>query len=320
MKVLITGATGLVGSEIVNLCKQNNITVHYLTTRKGKIQSQEGYRGFYWNPDSDEIDMTCFHGVTTIINLAGASISKRWTNSNKKKILDSRVKSLRTLRLGISKTKEPSITNIVSASAIGIYPNSLSNYYREDETSVDDSFLGKVVSTWEQEVDKFEELNMGVSKIRIGLVMSDKGGALPQMAKPVKYYVGASLGTGDQWQSWIHIQDLARIFLHVATKDLHGVYNAVAPNPVTNEKLTKEIAKVMDRPLLLPNVPKAILQLVLGDMSYILFASQRVSSKKIVETGFDFMYPNICRALENIFRDKEKYNSTNTLYHKEYCS
>ncbi|RTE53056.1 TIGR01777 family protein [Arenibacter aquaticus] len=320
MKVLITGATGLVGSEIVNLCKQNNITVHYLTTRKGKIQSQEGYRGFYWNPDHNEIDMACFHGVTTVVNLAGASISKRWTRSNKKKIVDSRVKSLKTLRLGISKLKNHNINTIVSASAIGVYPNSLSNYYREAETGVDDSFLGKVVSIWEQEVDKFREINMQVAKIRIGLVMSDKGGALPQMAKPVKYYVGASLGAGNQWQSWIHIQDLARIFLHVATKELHGVYNAVAPNPVTNEKLTKEIAKVLGRPLLLPNVPRAILQMVLGDMSYILFASQRVSSKKIVETGFDFMYPNICRALENIFRDKENYNPSDTLYHKEYCS
>lgn len=320
MKVLITGATGLVGSEIADLCKQNNIAIHYLTTSKGKIQTQEGYRGFYWNPDRDEIDVECFQGVTTIINLAGASISKRWTRSNKKKILDSRVKALKTLRLGISKTKGHNVKNIVSASAIGVYPNSLSNYYREGETSVDDSFLGKVVSTWEQEVDRFKEINVGTSKIRIGLVMSDKGGALPQMARPIKYYVGASLGAGSQWQSWIHIQDLARIFMHVATKELHGVFNAVAPNPVTNEKLTREIAKVLDRPLLLPNVPKAVLQMVLGEMSYILFASQRVSSKKITETGFDFIYPNICRALENIFRDKEKYKSTDTFYHKEYCS
>ncbi|HCO85945.1 MAG TPA: TIGR01777 family protein, partial [Arenibacter sp.] len=256
MKVLITGSTGLVGSEIVNLCKQNNISVNYLTTRKDKIVSQPNYKGFYWNPEKNEIDENCFNGVTTIINLAGSSISKRWTRSNKKKILNSRVKSLRTLLGAIPKVEPHSIKKIVSASAIGIYPNSLSQYYREDVEVVDDSFLGEVVSIWEKEVDAFEKLNIQTAKIRIGLVMSGKGGALPEMAKPVKYYVGAAMGSGNQWQSWIHLQDLGRLFLHVISKDLTGVYNAVAPNPVTNIKLTKEIARVLEKPLFLPNIPQ----------------------------------------------------------------
>src|SRR5690606_10381174 len=153
MKVLITGATGLVGSEIVNLCKQNNIPINYLTTNKNKIVSQANFNGFYWNPERNEIDADCFNGVTVIINLAGSSISKRWTRSNKKKILDSRVKALHTLSEAIP--KKHCIKTIVSASAIGIYPDSLSKYYREDVGEVDDSFLGKVVSNWEKEVDIF---------------------------------------------------------------------------------------------------------------------------------------------------------------------
>ena len=320
MKVLVTGATGLVGSEIVKLCKQNNISVNYLTTNKDKIVSQTGYNGFYWNPDKNEIDANCFSGVTTIINLAGSSISKRWTRKNKKRILNSRVKSLRTLLEAISKVKAHGIKTIVSASAIGIYPNSLSQYYREDVQEVDNSFLGEVVSIWEKEVDAFEKLNIKTAKIRIGLVMSNKGGALPEMAKPVKYYVGAAMGSGNQWQSWIHLQDLGRVFLHVISRDLTGVYNAVAPNPVTNVKLTKEIARVLDRPLFLPNIPRAVMHLVLGEMSYLLFASQRVSSKKIQDSGFDFIYPNICRALENIYLDKGGQTATDALYRNEFIS
>ena len=318
MKVLITGATGLVGSEIVNLCKQNNIPINYLTTNKNKIVSQANFNGFYWNPERNEIDADCFNGVTVIINLAGSSISKRWTRSNKKKILDSRVKVLHTLSEAIP--KKHCIKTIVSASAIGIYPDSLSKYYREDVGEVDDSFLGKVVSIGEKEVDVFEKFNIKIAKIRIGLVMSGKGGALPEMAKPVKYYLGAVMGSGNQWQSWIHLQDLGRLFLHVISKDLTGVYNAVAPNPVTNAKLTKEIARVLDRPLFLPNIPRSVMRLVLGEMSYLLFSSQRVSSKKIEDSGFDFIYPNICRALENIYLDKGGRSTMDALYSKEFIS
>lgn len=320
MKVLVTGATGLVGGEIVNLCKQNNISVNYLTTSKNKIVSQTGYNGYYWNPNKNEIDVDCLEGVSAIINLAGASISKRWTKNYKKKILNSRVNSLRTLLGAIPKDGSHGIKTIVSASAIGIYPNSLSQYYKEDEVRVDDSFLGEVVAVWEQVVDEFEKVNIKTAKIRIGLVMSNKGGALPEMAKPLKYYLGAAMGSGNQWQSWIHLQDLGRIFLQVMTKELTGIYNGVAPNPVTNVKLTKELAGVLDRPLYLPNIPQSLMRLVLGEMSYLLFVSQRVSCKKIEDTGFDFIYSNICRALENIYKEKGELATSDTLYQNEFVS
>ena len=128
------------------------------------------------------------------------------------------------------------------------------------------------------------------------------------------------MGCGNQWQSWIHLRDLGRLFLHVISKDLTGVFNAVAPNPVTNLKLTKEIARVLDRPLFLPNIPRSVMRLVLGEMSYLLFSSQRVSSKKIEDSGFDFIYPNICRALENIYLDKGDRSAMETLYRNEFIS
>jgi len=301
MKVLITGATGLVGQVIVEELKNRNIQVHYLTTSKEKIVTEEGYKGFYWNPSKGELDGKALEGVTEIINLAGATISKKWTTSYKREVLNSRLDSLKTLRKGLEKAGGHGVKAFVSASAIGIYPNSLTTFYEENETAVDDSFLGEVVAAWEKEIDTFNSFDFKVSKIRIGLVLSDKGGALPKMAQPVNNYVGAAFGSGHQWQSWVHIEDLAQMFLFVLEQGLKGTFNGVAPNPVTNSKLTKELAKVMKRPLILPNVPKVMMELVFGEMAYLLFASQRVSSKRIEKKGFQFQYRNICHALESFY-------------------
>lgn len=320
MKVLITGATGLVGSEIVRLYRQEGIALNYLTTRRDKILSQSGYQGYYWNPNKGEIDTSCFDGVTAIINLAGASISKRWTPSYKKIVLSSRINTLRTLYRALEEIDSSKIASFVSASAIGIYPHSYSNFYEEDDQRVDNSFLGEVVDAWEKEIDSFQRFDFKTSKIRIGLVLSNRGGALPEMAKPIQYYVGAAFGKGTQWQSWIHVNDLARMFIYAVENDLEGVYNGVGPNPVSNSKLVKEIAQVLGRPLFLPNIPQAIMKLVLGEMSYLLFASQRVSSKKIEEEGFVFKYPNIGSALEHIYlKDKDLYTVGST-HKKEYAS
>ncbi len=320
MKILITGATGLVGSAIVELCHKKNIDVNYLSTSKSKIVSNPNYKGFYWNPSKGEIDLECFEGITSIINLAGVSISKRWTESNKQAILNSRINSLKTLRSGVENVDSSKIESFISASAIGIYPDSLSNYYSEEEEAVDDSFLGSVVQAWEKEADTFKKFNFSVAKIRIGMVLSDKGGALPEMAKPINNYVGAAFGTGDQWQSWIHINDLSRMFLFVANNKLQGVYNGVAPNPVCNNKLIREIAKQLKKPLILPNIPEFPMKLILGEMSYILFASQRVSSKKMEEEGFNFHYPNICKALEGIYSDASKVKQDAPVSQTEFLS
>ncbi len=313
MKVLITGATGLVGREITRICNENNISVNYLTTNKRKVISEENYRGFYWNPSSGEIDLDCFEGVSAIINLAGASISKRWTAAYKEEILQSRLNSLKTLHKGIRSINSTNINSFVSASAIGIYPDSVTHFYEEDVTAVDDSFLGDVVKQWELEIDSFKGYGFLVAKVRIGLVLSANGGALPEIAKPIKFYAGAALGSGRQWQSWIHNTDLARLFLFVIKRELEGIYNGVAPNPVTNAKMVKEIAGVLQKPLLLRNIPKFVLKSALGDMAYLLFASQRVSSKKIEEKGFVFNHLNIRSALEQIYLGTKIEEPMNTL-------
>lgn len=299
MKVLITGATGLIGKKIVQACLSQNMMVHYLTTSKSKIENKENYKGFYWNPNKNYIDITCLEGVDSIINLAGASIAKRWTTDYKKEIIDSRINTLKLLCKTLQENQHQ-VKQLVSASAIGAYPDSLTNYYEESFTEYSSSFLGDVVKKWEQEVDTFTTLGITVSKIRIGLVLDGKEGALPQMVKPTKLGLGAAFGTGKQWQSWIHIDDLARVFLYVSQHGLEGVFNGVAPNPVSNSELTKAVAKTLKRPLILPNIPQFIMKLVLGDMYILLFESQRVSSKKIEDKGFEFQFVNLRRALESL--------------------
>ncbi|MBT8184430.1 MAG: DUF1731 domain-containing protein, partial [Eudoraea sp.] len=185
-------------------------------------------------------------------------------------------------------------------------------------TEVDNSFLGEVVETWENEIAKFNAFDIKVAKVRIGLVLSASGGALPQMAKPIRYYIGAAFGSGEQWQSWIHINDLARIFLYIIDHKLEGTFNGVAPNPVTNGKLIKEIAEVIERPLILPNIPEFAMKILLGKMSYILFASHRVSSKKIEKLGFDFNYQNINGALQEIYGSDKKQQNSDPLINQEF--
>lgn len=299
MTVLITGATGLIGQEIVKLCHAQEITVHYLTTSKSKLSTEDNYKGFYWNPNTNEIDHNCFNGVSAIINLVGASISKRWTDKYKKEILNSRTKTAQLLQDTIIKHGYE-IEHVVSASAIGVYPTSLTNYYEEDSTQVSGTFLGKVVEQWEAAVDGFKTLGSKVAKVRIGLVLAKDGGALPQIVKPIRFGAGAAFGDGKQWQSWIHVQDLADIFMYLLQHQLEGVYNAVAPNAVTNKELTKVAANVLKRPLILPNIPKFVMRLALGEMHILLFESQRVSSQKIENKGFNFTYANLRPALEDL--------------------
>ncbi|MFB9057737.1 TIGR01777 family oxidoreductase [Mariniflexile ostreae] len=301
MRILITGATGLIGQEIVKLCHKEQILVNYLTTSKSKITSAKEYQGFYWNPKENEIDTACFKDVEVIIHLAGASIAKRWTSSYKNEILSSRIIPTQLLIETIKKGNYP-IKQVVSASAIGIYPDCRTHYYDETFNESYDSFLYQVVQQWEQAVDGFSTLGIIVSKLRTGLVLSEKGGALPQIVNPIKLGLGAAFGTGKQWQSWIHIEDLAHIYLYVLKQRLEGVYNAVAPNAVTNKELTKTAAQVLERPLFLPNIPKGLMKLILGDMHTLLFASQRVSSKKIEDEGFDFEFHHLKPALVDVLK------------------
>lgn len=299
MKFLITGATGLVGNEITRMCLEKGIELHYLTTSPSKIENTTSKKGFLWNPRKGEIDLDAFYGVSKIIHLAGATVAKKWTTAYKKEILDSRIDTAKLLFDSLSKI-EHQVTQVVSASAIGIYPNSFTTYYMETHEAKNDDFLGKVVQEWENAADQFTSLDIKVAKLRIGLVLSEKDGALPKMATPVKYGIGSAFGSGKQWQSWIHVQDLARMFLFISEQNLEGVFNGVAPDAVSQEKLIKQIGKTLNKPVFLPNIPQFILKTLLGEMGSLLLSSQRVCSGKIREHEFKFKYPNLEFALKDL--------------------
>ena len=299
MRILLTGATGLVGSKLSEICRESGIEVFYLTTSKSKIKDEKGYKGFYWNPKTEEIDKHCLDGVQTIVHLAGANIAEPWTKSYKRQIINSRVETAdllyKTLKEGNNE-----VEHFVSASAIGVYPSSRQKLYSENDQAVAQNFVGTVVEKWESAADQFSDLGLKIAKVRIGLVLAENGGMLEKIKKPIKLNMGAALGSGKQWQSWIHQDDLAGIFLKVIEDELEGVYNGVAPNPVTNEELTKELAKKMGKSVWLPNVPEFALKVMLGEMSQIVLSSQLVSSEKIQGEGYQFKFNNLGQALNNL--------------------
>ena len=299
MRILITGATGLIGSELVLLLLQNGISVHYLTTSKRKIENQPNYKGFFWNPKLGIIDENCLMGVDAIIHLAGASISKRWTKSYKQEIIESRIFSSNLL-FKIVKENPNQVKQIISASGTAIYPNSSSTVYTEDSKTIADNFLSNVVLKWEESVDKFQSLNIKVCKLRTGVVFSDKGGALLEIVKPIKLGLGSPFGDGKQVQSWIHLHDLVTMYLFAVENSLEGVYNAVAPHPITNSELTKNIATILEKPLFMPNIPKFVMKLILGDMHELLFDNKKISAQKIINAGFVFQYLTSEKALKDI--------------------
>ncbi len=301
MKVLITGATGLIGTELVSLLLQNGISVNYLTTSKNKIVNELNYNGFYWSPEKGIIDENCLLGVDSIINLAGANISKRWTNSYKQEIIESRLLSSALLFKAI-KNNPNQVKQIVSASGTSIYPNSDTIIYDEKSTQVNPSFLGNVVIKWEESTDKFTSLGLKVCKLRTGIVLSTKGGALVEMLKTIKLGLGSFFGSGKQVQTWIHIHDIAALYYFAIKNNLEGVYNAVSPNPVSNQELTVVIAKVLKKPLFMPNIPKFMMSLFLGEMHELLFENRNISAKKIIDKGFVFKYKTIDEALKNILK------------------
>lgn len=301
MTILVTGATGLIGQELVGLLLQNGHTVHYLSTSRTKLVSNSSYKGYYWNPKTAEIDVAAFTDVDVIVHLAGANVAQRWTTDYKEEIIQSRILSTQLLFNTLQQITHK-VTQIVAASAIGIYPNSLSSIYHETDLDIDDSFLGNVVKRWESEVSQFEKLEMVVTKIRIGIVLAKDGGALKEMAKPIRMGLGAAFGSGQHYQSWIHIHDLAAIFYFVIQNKLAGVYNGVSPYPVTNEDLTKAIARTIEKPLFLPNIPQFVMKLLLGEMHEILFSSQHVSSRKLLDENFQFKYASLDKALAELLK------------------
>ncbi len=301
MKFLVSGATGLIGQHICAVLRAQGHTINYLTTNRDKIEHTPEYQGYFWNPTTGEIDVDCLKDVDKIIHLAGASIAKRWTKKRKKEIIASRIQSARLLFEFLEKT-DNQVTQFLSASAIGIYPSSLSNLYDEFSTECASDFLGLVVKEWEAEADRFKTIGVEVTKVRIGLVLANESGFLAEMKRVVGLGLGASLGSGSQWQSWIHISDLARLFVYLAEEELAGLYNAVAPNPTKQKRLLKCLAKELHVSFFLPPIPKSALKIVLGDMANMVTSSQLVMSKRLQGTDFTFEYKHAEKAIKNLVR------------------
>lgn len=300
MKILITGATGLIGKSLVKLLIKKGYSIHYLTTSKNKIVHENNYKGFYWNPNNNEIDTDCFDGVQVIIHLAGSSISKRWTASYKNEILESRVQSTVFLYESLKENKI-TLKHFIAASGTAIYPENFENPHQESTTLIENSYLANVVVEWEKSINLLKSISENVAIIRTGVVLDKNGGAFPQMIKAIKFGFGAVISNGNQYIPWIHLDDIVGIYVFVLENKLDGIYNAVAPNPVTNRDFTKKVALKLNKLLWLPNVPSFMIKFILGEMSYLVLNSKNISSDKIIKSGYSFDYPTIEYVLNDFF-------------------
>lgn len=297
--VLITGGSGLVGTELSALLKEKGYQVAHLTRSK---KENYPYQQFEWNIGKMQMDEEAIRFADVIIHLAGAGVAdKKWTSERKKVILKSRTDSAALLFETMSKLPEDLPQQFISASAIGYYGMDTGNQMMDEKSDAGNDFLAEVTKKWEAAADQFEILKIPVAKIRIGIVLTEKGGALPQLAQPIKLMAGAPLGSGDQWMSWIHLEDLCRLFLFAIDKKLSGTYNGVAENPVTNAEMTKAVAKQLNKPLILPKVPAFAMKLILGDMAQMVLGGNKVSAEKTIQTGFEFKYKQLETALEEIY-------------------
>lgn len=300
MKVLITGGTGLIGSALTRELRAAGHTVHWLTTRKGQLTTEQGVQSFYWNPAEGKIDTACFDGVEVIVHLAGASIAKRWTTAYKEELLTSRVLSANLLFSALKKIQGNQVKQYISASGVAIYPDSSTVVYDESSTAIDTGFLGLLVGQWEKSADQFESLGIAVAKVRTGVVYAQKGGALEPIVKPIKMGLGSDFGSGKQRQSWIHLTDIVRLYALIIAEQHSGIFNGVAPDAVTQHEQTRIIAKALKKPVFLPPVPRFVMRIILGDMHELLFNDKEVKPQRALALGFQFTYPDLKGAIANL--------------------
>ncbi len=299
MKILVTGATGFVGNRLVELLLANGHIINSLSTRKNAEVA--GTKTYHWQPNEFEMDEKALDGVEGIIHLAGATVSKRWTPKYKQEIFDSRTRTAETLFRAIAKREKHTIKSFVSASAVGYYPSDFDRLYTEEAEPAND-FLGQVCQHWEAASDKLSQLDIRVAKLRIGIVLGRGSGVLEQLELPTKFGLGAPLGNGKQWMSWIHLDDLCRLFIFATENDnVKGAINAGGTYPVTNKALSKALAKAMHRPFFVPPVPAFALKLALGEMASIALMSQKVSDEKTSKLGFEYDYQSLEDALKNLY-------------------
>jgi len=302
LKVLITGGTGAVGKQLCDFLNDQGIEVSILSRRRN---DNSKYKTYLWDHEAFLIDNDAFTDCDYIIHLAGAGIAdKRWTESRKKAILDSRVKTTNFLYKVLSKL-DHNVKGIISASAVGYYgQTTTTKNFKEDDQPGND-FVASVCKAWEDSVNQFKDLGLRTVNLRIGIVLMKKGGALEKMVQPFSFNVGSALGNGKQIIPWIHIVDLNQIILQaIQTPEMEGPYNCCAPDPVSNSEFSNEIASAMGKKIWLPKVPAFVLRLILGSRSVLLTEGSKVSSDKILQTKYKFKYPDLKSALMNLLASK----------------
>lgn len=297
--VLITGAGGMIARELSKRLEKD-YTVRFLTRKKQ--HSNE----FEWDVRKGTIDEAALENVSHVIHLAGANISeKRWTTERKEELISSRVDSaqliLKTLR-----EKKIKLKSFITASGINYYGTKTTDTIFTEKDAPGNDFLSEVVVLWERAADNFKEQNLAerVVKIRTAVVLSEKDGALKKMIPTIKMGIGSPLGSGKQFMPWVHIKDICSIYeFALKNSDLDGAYNATAPEHITNEDLTKNIAKILRKPLFMPNVPGFVLKLIFGELADALLEGSRASSQKIQDAGFQFEFPRLEMALEDLLKN-----------------
>jgi uncharacterized protein len=300
MKVIVTGSTGLVGSALVRSLLADGDGVTRLVRGGAQTFSAPGTKAVRWEPESGEVDANELEAHDAAVHLAGESIADgRWTDEKKRRIVESRVKGTRLIAETLAGLNEkPKV--LVSASAIGFYGNRGDEVLREESASGED-FLSEVCREWEKATLAASQAGIRVVHVRIGVVLSAKGGALAKMFTPFKLGMGGKVGDGRQYMSWITLDDTVAVIRRAITDEsLRGPVNAVAPNPVTNEEFTKALGHVLGRPTFL-SMPAFAARLAFGEMAdALLLSSARVEPARLNEAGFKFSHPKIDEALRHV--------------------
>ena len=294
--ILLAGGSGLVGKRLQHHLREKSYDIRILT-RKPKAENE-----YFWDPLNGEFDDSSLEGVHGVINLAGAGIAdKRWTAKRKKLLIDSRVYTARILKehIGFSKNK-PEV--YLSASGVGGYGDTGDALIDENTAPVGDGFMVECCQLWEQEAQTLSQTGLRTGILRIGIVLSRNGGAVPEIEKPMNFGVAGYFGSGKNWWSWIHIDDLCKMFIWMLENDhVKGVYNAVAPNPSQTRGFTNAIRKASGKKALLIPAPAFGLRLVFGEMADTLLYSNKVNPDKAIQAGFDFEYSELEDALNQLY-------------------
>lgn len=308
--ILITGGTGLVGKALSKTLVNKGYNVIILTRVVSSKKNAPGIRYAQWDISKQEIDLDALQSADYIIHLAGAGVvDKRWTDAYKKEIVESRTESSRLI-FETLKNNSNKVKAVVSASATGWYgaDETASKPFVETEAP-DNSFLGQTCRQWEASIEPVTSLGKRLVKLRTGIVLSNAGGALAEFKKPLSFAVAAILGSGQQTVSWIHIDDLCRMFIAgIEDENLSGSYNAVAPNPVSNKTLTIQLAEALKKKFYIPlHVPAFVLKIMMGQSCIEVLKSTTVSCKKILDSGFKFTFNTIEAALENLATTTDRH-------------